>query len=169
MSLQVSSIRGDKVSFFVSYVRPHKSVTARTLARWMQQTLTKAGVNPEIWAPHSVRAAASSHHSTARQLDLGQICRLADWSMASGVYIKFYKRYVWHNNLWIARQCLWHDIFPKTVLFFIFLSFIIYYISFDNIFMRVLYFVHIFEYIFSPFGWGSYWPLEVRDATWPFF
>ena len=94
MSLQVSSIRGDKVSFFVSYVKPHKSVTARTLARWMQQTLTKAGVNPEIWAPHSVRAAASSHHSTAQQLDLGQICRLADWSMASGVYVKFYKRYV---------------------------------------------------------------------------
>ena len=94
MSLQVSSIRGDKVSFFVSYVRPHKSVTARTLARWMQQTLTKAGVNPQIWAPHSVRAAASSHHSTAHNLDLGQICKLADWSMASGVYKKFYKRYM---------------------------------------------------------------------------
>ena len=94
MSLQVSSIRGDKVSFFISYVRPHKLVTAQTLARWMQQTLTKAGVNPEIWAPHSVRAAASSHHSTVHQLDLGQICRLADWSMASGVYIKFYKQYV---------------------------------------------------------------------------
>ena len=94
MSLQVSSIRGDNVSFFMSYLKPYKSVTARTLARWMQQTLTKAGVNPEIWAPHSVRAAASTHHSTARQLDLGQICRLADWSMASGVFIKFYKWYV---------------------------------------------------------------------------
>ena len=94
MSLQVSSIRGDKVSFFVSYVRPHKSVTAQTLARWMQQTLTKAGVNPQIWAPHSVRAAASSHHSTARNLDLGLICKLADWSMAGGVYKKFYKWYV---------------------------------------------------------------------------
>ena len=94
MSLQVSSIRRDKDSFSVSYVKPHKSVTARTLARWMQQTLTKAGVNPEIWAPHSVRAATSSHRSTARQLDLGQICRLADWSMASGVFVKFYKRYV---------------------------------------------------------------------------
>ena len=94
MSLQVSSIRGDKVSFFLSYVKPHKLVTARTLARWMQQTLTKAGVNPEIWAPHSVRAAASTHHSTARQLDLGQIYRLADWSMASGVFIKFFKWYV---------------------------------------------------------------------------
>ena len=55
MSLQVSSIRGDKVSFFVSYVKLHKSMTARTLARWMQQTLTKAGVNPEIWAPHSMQ------------------------------------------------------------------------------------------------------------------
>ena len=96
MSLQVSlsSIRGDNVSFFISYVKPNMSVTARTLARWMQQILTKAGVNPDIWTPHSVRAAASSHHSMAYLLDFGQICRLADWSMASGVFIKFYKWYV---------------------------------------------------------------------------
>ena len=94
MSLQVSSIRGDAVSFFVSYNKPHKSVTARTLARWMKQILTMAGVNPDIWAPHSVRAAASTHHSVAKQLDLGQICRLTDWSMASGVFVKFYQHYV---------------------------------------------------------------------------
>ena len=94
MSLQVSEIRGDKKTFFISYVKPHKSVTAKTLARWMKVVLKGAGVDPKLWAPHAVRAAASTHHSTVRELDLGQICRLADWSMASSTYLKFYKRYV---------------------------------------------------------------------------
>ena len=94
MSLQVLRIRGDAVSFFISYTKPHKSVTARTLACWMKQILTTAGVNPEIWAPHSVRAVVSTRHSVAKQLDLGQICRLADWSMASGVFVKFYQCYI---------------------------------------------------------------------------
>ena len=113
--MQVSSIRGDSLSFFMSYVKPQKLVTAQTFARWMQQILTKAGVNPEIWAPHSVRAAASSHHSTARQLDLGQICRLADWSMASSVFVKLYKRYVW--CVFISLPVFWILYFLKFILY----------------------------------------------------
>ena len=94
MSLQVSIIRGDAVTFFISYTKPHKSVTAWTLAGWIKQLLTMAGVDPQIWAPHSVRAATSAHLSVAKRYNLGQICRLADWSMASGVFSKFYQCYV---------------------------------------------------------------------------
>ena len=78
MSLQVSGILGDRKTFFISYVKPHKSVTAKTLARWMKAVLSDAGVDPKLWAPHAVRSASSSHHSTVRNLDLGQICHLAD-------------------------------------------------------------------------------------------
>ena len=91
---QVSGIRTDKRSFFVSYQQPHKSVTSQTLARWMKVMLADAGVDPVVWKPHAVRAASSTHHTNVRQLDLGQVCRLADWSMASSTYLKFYKRYV---------------------------------------------------------------------------
>ena len=94
MSLQVSEIRGDKKTFFISYVKPHKSVTAKTLARWMKAVLSDAGVDPKLWAPHAVRSAYSTHHSTVRNLDLGQICHLEDWSLASKTYLRFYQRYV---------------------------------------------------------------------------
>ena len=94
MSLQVSGIHGDRKLFFVLYVKPHKSVTAKTLARWMKAVLSDAGVDPKLWAPHAVRSASSTHHSTVRNLDLGQICHLADWSMASKTYLRFYHRYV---------------------------------------------------------------------------
>ena len=90
----MSEIRGDKRTFFISYVKLNKSVTAKTLARWMKVVLTNSGVDPKLWDPHAVREASSSHHSSVRDLDLGQICRLADWSMASSTYLKFYKRYV---------------------------------------------------------------------------
>ena len=91
---QVSGIRGDSDSFFVSYVAPHKSVTSKTLSRWIKSILSSAGVDTQLWDPHAVRSAASAHQSAVRNLDLGQICRLADWSLSSGVYQKFYNRYV---------------------------------------------------------------------------
>ena len=91
---QVSGIRGDSNTFFVSYVAPHKSVTSKTLSRWIRSILSSAGVSTEVWDPHAVRSAASTHHSAAKNLDLGQICHLADWSLSSGVFKKFYNRYV---------------------------------------------------------------------------
>ena len=91
MSLQVSGIRGDQKLFFVSFVKPHRSVTSKTLARWLKSVLTSAGVDDKLWAPHSVRSAASSHLSIVKNLDLGQICCLTDWSMTSSVYLNFYQ------------------------------------------------------------------------------
>ena len=94
ISLQVSGICGDKKFFFVSYVKPHRSVTAKTLARWRKVMLTDASVDPKLWAPHAVRSASSTHHSTVRNLDLGQICHLAGCFMASKTYLRFYQCYV---------------------------------------------------------------------------
>ena len=91
---QVAPIRGDKKAFFVSYVTPHKSVTARTLARWIKSILAASGVDTALWDPHSTRSAAVAHQKKVNNLDLGQICRLADWSLTSGVYRTFYSRYV---------------------------------------------------------------------------
>ena len=94
ISLQVSDILGDDETLFVSYVKLHKIISAKTLAQWMKVVLTDLGVDPSLWKPHAVRAASSTHHSSVRKLDLGGICRLADWSMASSTYSKFYKLYV---------------------------------------------------------------------------
>ena len=76
--LQVSRICGDAKSVFVSYVKPHKSVTSKTLSRWIMSVLTSAGISDKLWAPHVVRSAASSQQANMRNLDLGQICCLAD-------------------------------------------------------------------------------------------
>ena len=71
VSLQVFNICEDTKLFIVSYAKPHRSVRAQTLARWIKCVLTTAGVDRSIWAPHSVRAASSAHLSVAKNLDLG--------------------------------------------------------------------------------------------------
>ena len=80
----------------MSYVAPFKSVTARTLARWrwMKDILSSSGVDTSLWDPHATRAAVVAHKKSAKNLLLGQICRLADWSLVSGVFTKFYDRFL---------------------------------------------------------------------------
>ena len=90
----MSRICQDQVSFFVALVKPHKSVPSQTLARWMKSTLTAAGVDSNVWKPHAVRSAAAAHLKVDKNLDLAAICRLADWSQASGTFLKFYQGYV---------------------------------------------------------------------------
>ena len=91
---KVAPLRRDNSNFFVSYVAPFKSVTARTLARWMKDILSSSGVDTSLWDPHATRAAVVAHKKSAKNLSLGQICRLADWSLASGVFTKFYDRFL---------------------------------------------------------------------------
>ena len=84
----------DQESFFVALVKPHKSVSSQTLARWMKSILTSAGVDSSIWKPHAVKSAAAAHLKLDKNLDLPAICKPADWSQACGTFLKFYQRYV---------------------------------------------------------------------------
>ena len=44
----------------ISYVKANKPVAQRTVARWINSVLRKAGINFEIFGAHSVRAASTS-------------------------------------------------------------------------------------------------------------
>ena len=90
----MSSLRTDHDCLFVSFKKPHASVTSRTLSRWIQSLMADAGMDVERWLPHSTRAASSHHLTKSRGFDVLSICRLADWSKTSGTYEKFYKKYV---------------------------------------------------------------------------
>jgi len=77
----------------VGLVEPHASISSQTLARWMKILLTSAGIDASVWKPHSVRSASSAHLRARKNLDLLQVCKLADWAKVSGTYLKFYHRY----------------------------------------------------------------------------
>ena len=92
--IQVEKLRPPESSeLFVSYVKPHKPVASKSLARWMTAILSLGGVDPAIYQQHSSRSAAAAHHQQAG-LTYKQLCNLADWSQCSRTYRNFYERYL---------------------------------------------------------------------------
>ena len=51
---------GEIKSLFITQVRPFKPASKDTIARWIRETLSKAGIDTSIFSPHSIRSAASS-------------------------------------------------------------------------------------------------------------
>lgn len=89
---RVSLLKADRSSLFVSYKKPHSVVTAKTLSRWTCDLLSAAGVDTTLFQSHATRSAAGVLLS--KTLSSIQLCKLANWSSTSGVYEKFYKRYL---------------------------------------------------------------------------
>ena len=81
---------------FVSYVKPHVGVTAKTMTVWVTELLAAAGVNTDNFKQLSSRSAAATFHREQRHLTVkvDQIVKLGDWSTLSGVYNTFYQRFV---------------------------------------------------------------------------
>ena len=89
---KVENVRTES-TLFVSYAPPHKSVTAKTLSRWMSCILANGGVDTSQWGQHAVRAAGAAHLRKSG-LSAREICARADWSLCSSTYKTFYERYI---------------------------------------------------------------------------
>ena len=75
---------------FISFSKPHASVSKDTVARWIKTVMSLAGVDTSIFKAHSVRAAATSkakHCSVPMQ----HILKTAGWSNAE-TFERFYHR-----------------------------------------------------------------------------
>ena len=81
-------------NLFLSLRPPHAPVGSKTLARWLTELLTLAGINTAAFQQHATRSASAAYHRSERMLSIKEICQLADWSETSGVYELFYQRFV---------------------------------------------------------------------------
>ena len=66
-----SKNRGEIKSLFIIQIRPFKPASKDTIARWIRETLAKAGIYASIFFPHSTRSATSS--PAARVVFLSQL------------------------------------------------------------------------------------------------
>ena len=89
----MSALRSKQEPLFVSYVKPHAGVTAKTMAVWMTKLLSAAGVNTEAFKQHASRSASAAYLRAERHMTLTQIVKLGDWSLLGGVFQTFYQRY----------------------------------------------------------------------------
>lgn len=77
--LETNKIRGEERGLFISYQKPHKRVTAATIARWIKLTMAAAGIDTGVYKAHSTRAASTSAACGAN-LPVQQILDQAGWS-----------------------------------------------------------------------------------------
>ena len=77
---------------FISYNKPHNHVSKSTISRWVKRVLEEAGVDVEIFKPHSTRAAACSRLKRDG-VSLTEILTTAGWSN-SRTFEKFYDKVI---------------------------------------------------------------------------
>ena len=81
---------GNSNKVFIIYIKPHRSVTRSTIARWVKTTLCKAGIDTNVFGAHSTRAASTTACSN-QQVPLDLIMKTAGWSQTC-TFTKFYKK-----------------------------------------------------------------------------
>ena len=82
-------LRGEQSALFISFSRPHKVVSRSTISRWVKTTLQQAGVNMNIFGPHSTRAASTSKANSSVSLE--PILKTAGWS-GDSTFRRFYHK-----------------------------------------------------------------------------
>ena len=92
-----ATIPSSKVDpLFISYVKPHKPITAMSLGRWLHTLLKDSGVNTSIFKAHSVHGASTTAAANY-SIPLSEILRMADWS-SSSTFEKFYYKPVYSSE-----------------------------------------------------------------------
>jgi len=81
---------GSESHLFITHQKPHKKASRNTIRCWIQQMMIKAGININVYKPHSVTLAAASK-AKAANASLVEIMQTAGWSSAA-TFAKFYDR-----------------------------------------------------------------------------
>lgn len=93
-------------SLFISFKKPHSTVSTQTLSRWIKSTLKDSGIDTNIFSAHSTRHASTSQaHNQGVNIDL--IRKTAGWSGTSNIFSKFYHREIISAN---------HDSLARAIL-----------------------------------------------------
>ena len=75
---------------FISYQKPHDSVTTDTVGRWLRKVLENSGLDVRKYGAHSTRAASTSAAKTGN-ISIQSIMDAAGWSNAE-TFRKFYDK-----------------------------------------------------------------------------
>ena len=93
---RMSDIRGDINNLLVTTRKPFKAASLDTIRRWTRDMMRNAGIDLQVFAPHSTRAAASS--KALCYLLLHTIIKSVGWSNSS-VFATYYKKPFCSSNI----------------------------------------------------------------------
>lgn len=90
------NLRENESKLLISFIKPHRSVKPCTAAGWLKNILKKAGVDTEVFKPHSTRGASASKADKFGPL-LQQIMNKANWKSAN-TFQRFYNKPIQVDN-----------------------------------------------------------------------
>lgn len=89
----------------ISFFKPNKSVKPCTAAGWLKNMLKEAGVDTEVFKPHSTMGAATCTSKAKKfGLSLQQIMNKANWKSAN-TFQRFYNKPIQVDNDQFAKKC----------------------------------------------------------------
>ena len=71
-------------------MKPHSCVSKDTIARWIKAALKMAGIDVQVFKPHSTRAAATSA-ALRKGVPVSDILKVAGWSKET-TFARFYNK-----------------------------------------------------------------------------
>ena len=77
-------------SFLIAIIKPHGSVSAATVARWIKSVLIWSGIDTNIFGAHSTRGASTSRASFDH-VPINTILKTAGWSR-NETFATYYKK-----------------------------------------------------------------------------
>lgn len=103
---RTKSLRGSEKKLLLSYIKPYNSVSSDTVKRWIKVVMAKAGINTDVFKPHSTRAASVS---AAKQssVSVKDIMSAAGWTVTS-TFAKYYDKKIIQDSNY-ATKILKHN------------------------------------------------------------
>lgn len=86
----------DEKLFFTSKP-PYRPASKQTLSRWVKETMINAGIDSDLFSPHSTRHASTSA-ALRKGLSLDKIRKTAGWTDKSSIFARFYNRPLLNNE-----------------------------------------------------------------------
>ena len=83
-------LRGGETKLLLSYVKPYKAITLKTVYRWLKTALNNAGIDTSVFQGHSCRVAGGS---TAKEsgVPITNILKMAGWASET-VFARHYDK-----------------------------------------------------------------------------
>ena len=83
-------LRSENTKLFLSFQKPHNPVNKETISRWIKSVLKQAGIDSDIFKPHSTRAASTSA-AAKLTVPIQSIMKAAVWKKDC-TFRKFYQK-----------------------------------------------------------------------------
>ena len=87
---RTEEIRNNNTDLFISYIKPHNSVTKNTVSRWLKTVMSKAGIDVKKYCVHSIRSASASKAKSSL-VPMDDILNSVGWSNAR-TFAKYYDK-----------------------------------------------------------------------------